>query len=84
MSPADFLWALIKAIPFGLAAVAVVAVGPARLMVWVGVRIEVAGASLAQAGIDYQNRQDARRDQAKARLRELLPKVQPTADEGRI
>jgi hypothetical protein len=83
MTAGDFLWVLIKAIPYGLAAVAVVAVGPARMMVWIGVRVEVAGGSIAQAGIDYQRRQDASRERTKARLGELLPKVAPTADEGR-
>jgi hypothetical protein len=79
----DWLWLLWKAAPYGLAAVCVVAVGPARMMVWVGVRVEVAGRSLVQAGVDYQRRKDARRDRIIARMAELKPNVEPTREEAR-
>lgn len=79
----DLIWCLWKALPFGVAAVAWRAIGTARMMVWVGVRIEAAGASLAQAGVDYQNRSDARRDRVIRRLFELQPKVQSLIEEAK-
>jgi len=79
----DWAWMLFKSIPYGLAAVAIVAVGPARMMVWVGVRVEAAGRSLSQAGVDWQRRNDRRRREVRERMFELRPAVESTKEEAR-
>lgn len=79
----DWWWMLWKAVPYGLAAAAVVAVGPARMMVWAGVQVEAAGRSLAQAGVDWQRRKDRRRQEVRDRLWELRPAVESTKEEAR-
>lgn len=83
MTNFDWPWMLWKAIPYGIAVIAVMAVGPARMMVWVGVRVEAGGKSLVQAGIDFQRRKDARRDRIRRRMEELRPQVEPTKEEAR-
>lgn len=74
---------VVQSDPLRAAAVAWRAIGTARMMVWVGVRVEAAGASLAQAGVDYQKRADARHQRIKARLFELKPKVQSLIEEAK-
>lgn len=79
----DWLWMLWKSLPYGAAALAVVAVGPARMMVWAGVRLETAGRSLAQAGVDYKRRRDWRAVNIRERMREYRPLAEPEESEAK-
>lgn len=59
MSSFDWQWTAWKSVPFGAAAVAVRWLGPARIMIWLGVQMATRGESLISAGLAW-----ARRDQA--------------------
>lgn len=56
MTNFDWQWGLVKSVPFGAAAVAVRWLGPARIMVWLGVQMATRGESLISAGLAWARR----------------------------
>lgn len=78
----DWQWRLLQAIPFGVVAAWVVAIGPPRIMIWIGVQMATRGESLISAGLAWARRdREAKLDRAKrsAELKEQLKTI-----EGRV
>lgn len=78
----DWQWRLLEAVPFGLVAAVVVAIGPPRIMIWVGVQMATRGESLISAGLAWAQRdREAKLDRANrsAALKEQLKTI-----EGRV
>lgn len=71
----DWQWGLLKAVPYGSAAVFIRWFGVARILIWLGVRMSTRGESLISAGLAWARRDREEKSSRSKRMTALYAEL---------
>lgn len=78
----DWKWRLWCALPYGILALALHVIGPAKALLWLGIQLEMAGMAVQDLAVALQTIFGYQRTAAAARIARMADRLRAAREEG--